>query len=165
MRRFLSIGLALCWAPFVGHSQSLEEKAKALAQSPSWLRLLHYVPRGSGFRSEVDGSGFFFAKQGRRDPLAELQASWAAFATSEPRGVFKLHPQCAFPERFRWLRQHLGWTGPVVPCPKLDEYMALFKEPSAVSVVFSSAFPNNPASMFGHTFLKIHTKMICSTAG
>src|SRR5690606_5397884 len=32
-----------------------------------------------------------------------------------------------------------------------------FHDPTGVSLVYSSAYPNNPASMFGHTFLKIES--------
>ena len=45
-----------------------------------------------------------------------------------------------------------------VPCPELQAYMDKVK-PSSVTLVFSSAYANNPGSMFGHTFLRINSSL------
>jgi len=127
------------------------------ARSKRWLRLGHYLPAGNGYKSELDGRGYFFATDGATNPLAELRATIDAFHAGNPTGVFKSHPQCAFPERLRFLRETLNMNFPPISCPKFEEFLAMFHGPTAVSVIFSSAYPNNPASMFGHTFLKVKT--------
>lgn len=132
-----------------------------VSRSRPWLRLLHFESRwyGGGQRSLLDGDGFFFAPNGSKDPLAELRASITAFGENRQVGIFKIHPQCAFPERYRFLKEKFGERVPApVPCPKYQEFLDRFNDPQGVSLIFSSAFPNNPASMFGHTFLRIHSK-------
>ena len=129
-----------------------------VARSKYWLRLLHYHSASffRGPRSQIDGEGFFFSPIGFKDPEAELRASVEAFSKNNQIGKFKLHAQCAFPERYRFLKEALKLTIPDVPCPKVDDFLSRFKAKSA-TLVFSSAYPNNPGSMFGHTFLRINS--------
>jgi len=138
-----------------------EEIFEKVAQSTPWHRLLHYKKTLPFWKlqSEVDGAGFFFSSRGKTDPLDELKASWAAFSRNDLQiGKFKLHPQCAFPARFEFLQKALGEPIPQVKCEKLEEMMQV-ADPDSVTLVFSSAYPNNPASMFGHTFLRINRRM------
>lgn len=128
------------------------------AQSAAWLRALHYLPYRGGHRSELDGSGFFFAQDGKFNPLAELIASINAFDQDLKLTDLKLHPQCAFPERFRLLRDTFQLKIQEVECPLFKKFLNRFQEPTGLTLVFSSAYPNNPASMFGHSFLKIRSK-------
>jgi hypothetical protein len=130
------------------------------SQSTEWKKLLHYKKNSFGFeRSLLDGSGFFFAKDGRTNALAELRATIEGMSSPDKTmGKYSLHSQCAFPARFQFLNEKMNLAITPVPCPKLDEFMLTFKEPETVSVIFSSAYPNNPASMFGHSFLKINSK-------
>ncbi len=130
-----------------------------LASSTAWKKLLHYQKNSwGGEKSLVDGPGFFFSLQGARDPLAEMQASIEAFRSTDRKvGIYKLHPQCAFPARLAFLKKNLALTFSAVACPQLDEFIQSFRNPKNISIVFSSAYIQNPASMFGHTFLKINT--------
>lgn len=131
-----------------------------VADSTAWHRLMHYrrsLPFGK-LKSEVDGEGFFFSKEGKTNPLAELVASVSAFSQDIRVGKLKLHPQCAFPARFEFLKKELNLKIPEVACPELNEIMQA-TNPESVTLVFSSAYPNNPASMFGHTFLRINRKL------
>jgi len=99
-------------------------------------------------KSEVDNPQFFFAQDGAKNPANELQASVQAFK-KEPK------LQCTFPARFQFLNQKLTLKLPTVPCIELDEFLRRLSG-DAMSLVFSSAYPNSPPSMFGHTFLRIH---------
>lgn len=130
-----------------------------VASSKYWLRLLHF----HGSKSDVDGPKFFLAPNGRQDPKAELLASLEGFQKEDKKENYvgreddKLqHPQCAFPERFRYLTEELKLSIPKVPCPLYDQYMSKFK-PEGTTLVFSAAYPYNPGSMFGHTFLRINS--------
>jgi hypothetical protein len=128
-----------------------------IAQSNEWHRLLHYRKTFLGsYKSDVDGPEFFFSPRGKTDPLDELKASAEAFGKSIEVGKLKQHPQCAFPERYRFLKRELGLNFSDIPCAKLDEFLSRFHNPRSVSFVFSNAHPDNPASMFGHTFLRIN---------
>jgi hypothetical protein len=142
------------------YREELSARARVLRLSGErkWLKLLHYRPRGGGWRSEADGGGFFLAPDGRTDPAAELEADLAAFFAPEPaKGQ---HPQCRFPARYHWLKEKLAFDPARLPersCPDFEAWRGAI-DAEAVSVVFASAFLNNPASMYGHTFLRLHRK-------
>lgn len=129
-----------------------------LASHPKWRRLLHYRRKGRGWKSEADGEKFFLAADGRVNPEAELQADLAAFF--EPMPAQGQHPQCRFPARYHWLKAALAFDParlPERPCPDFAAWRDAI-DAEAVSVVFADAFLNNPASMYGHTFLRLHKK-------
>ena len=138
-------------------------RAEHLAGDVTWLRLGHYR-RGlfGGWKSQADGMDFFLSESGKTDPAAELDATL--------RGVFGLlklsaeqaerhvqPPPCRFPARAAWLFSKLQFDPAQLPdeqCPRLSEYMQKL-QPAAAVLVFSSYYLNNPASAFGHTFLRI----------
>ena len=134
-----------------------EEKIKETAYSPSWIKLIHYKKRGEMFESLVDGQDFFLAADGKNNPLSELRATLSVLSDAKRKfGREKQHAQCAYPLRYRFLKKQLGLSIPSVPCKKLNEFMKKF-DTRELYMVFSSAYPNNPASMFGHTLLRIRT--------
>jgi hypothetical protein len=138
---------------------------KHLANDEEWIRLLHYRKTlFGGWESEADGEPFFNAKQGKTDPEAELAATVRGFflpASKDPKLGPKDptldHPLCRFPARFAWLdeRLHFDWSQlPQVDCKGYKEFLGLLK-PQGLTLVFSSYYLNNPASAFGHTFLRV----------
>lgn len=144
--------------------------AKDLASNPEWRRLLFIVPGWfHSTTSIVDSPDFFFAPQGKSDPGAELDATLQAFFDPQAltKGLRQVHPLCAFPARKRWLQKALGIPDsafPVVSCPTLDEWRSQRKY-GAASMVFSSFYPDNPASMFGHVFLRLHRQVADGAIG
>lgn len=130
-----------------------------VAQGRYWQLLLHYKDNMFGHtRSLADGMEFFLSPQGKTDPEAELRADIEAFASKDRKvGPLKQHPQCAFPERYRYLKEKLHLNTPDVACREYREWIARFN-PQGATLVFASAYLNNPASMFGHTFLRIDSK-------
>jgi hypothetical protein len=146
-----------------GYTQELlaqefsDTQLKQVAASPKWLRLLHYKPGGATkWVSQLDGPGFFFSKTGKTDPLEELRATLKGLGEDLTLGSMKQKPQCAFPERYRFLKKEFGLKYSEYPCPQYKKYIDNFKAKS-LSLIFSSATPNNPASMFGHTFMKVNS--------
>ncbi len=132
-------------------------KAKKLHEARYWLLLLHY--RHSW--SEADGEGFFFAEDGNTDPAAELEATLTRFfdPPAEETPTYQ-HPLCQFPERNRWLREQLSIDPEKLPqpdCPRYRHFRGQL-DPGTVTFVFSAAYVNNPASMYGHTFLRVDRK-------
>jgi hypothetical protein len=130
---------------------------RRLAESRLWQVLLHYRRTTfGGWRSEADGLDFFLAsKRGRRDPSAELQASLAAFLAPSPAGDG--HAQCRFPARWAWLKDELAIDprrAPDRPCPDLAVWSTGISA-QAVTLVYATAYINSPASMYGHTFLRL----------
>jgi len=132
-------------------------RALGIAQSRAWQRLLHYRPRGPRQAvSEVAEKRFFLAPNGARDPEAELTATLLAFAQPVAGGRENEHALCRFPARRRLLddRLHFGEALPVAACPALAGFRAEL-DPEAVSMVYAANFLDNPASAFGHTFLRL----------
>lgn len=120
-----------------------------LAQNPTWLALLHYKDG----KSEIDDTDFFLAKDGYINPKSELEATITAFITSTEKG--DNHPICKYPARYHFLKKFLRINPKVNPnCKKLKEFIKQI-EPHSISLIFSDAYINSPASMYGHTFLRI----------
>jgi hypothetical protein len=133
-----------------------------LARDKAWLRLGHYRGRPGHHESEADGPAFFLAPHGKTDPESELLATIRAFFTpltpamEGARSARERHPLCRFPARFFWLSRRLGLGAglPQPSCPELFDFVSRVHAQSAV-LVFSAYYLNNPASAFGHTFLRL----------
>jgi hypothetical protein len=127
----------------------------ALSGQRTWDVLLFYRQRGGGRESVIDDPRFFLASSGKTDPAAELDATIRGlFAPAE---LGDDHPRCRFPARFQWLQGELGIDPAKLPnpvCGKLDEALKAV-DPRSVVLVFPAAHTNGPASMFGHTLLRI----------
>ena len=143
--------------------QTLLSKSTALnlAEDRYWHLLLHYRPNLlEGWTSEVDDPNFFLAPDGKTNPQAELEATLRSFFSETPRGKSQQVPQCGFPARFHWLTTQLGIALNQLPKFSCDKFHTWLKElnPEGISLIFPSAYMNNPASMFGHSFLRIDQK-------
>ncbi len=128
-----------------------------LANHPQWRALLHYRSGASGARSEVTDRRFFLSPNGERDPRAELDATLAAFFSADPPARREEPAQCAFVARYRWLVARLqidpARLAPI-DCPRFAAWYARI-DPRAMTLVFPTAYLNNPASMFGQTLLRV----------
>ncbi|HTP26738.1 MAG TPA: DUF4105 domain-containing protein [Anaeromyxobacteraceae bacterium] len=133
-------------------------RQRHLAADREWLRLVRYRSRLlGGVESEAADSNFFLAPNGKNDPEAELEATLAGFF-SPARLQSKKHPQCQFPARLAWLAERLSMDRSRLPtqrCPDLEAFQDRLRAKS-VTLVFSSYYLNNPASAFGHTFLRVN---------
>ena len=140
-----------------------QARDKRLAESREWQVLLHYRPTLlGGWESQADGLGFFLAgKAGKTHPAAELEATLAAFFEPAVRDAMNpetMHPQCRFPARYVWLKHELTadasapWADQ--PCPLLDTWRTGISA-EAATLVYATAYLNSPASMYGHTFLRL----------
>ncbi|MBF5041590.1 DUF4105 domain-containing protein [Aggregicoccus sp. 17bor-14] len=133
--------------------------AQGLARQKQWLRLGHYVKSPGGrYQSEADGLEFFLAKGGKDDPAAELDATLAALFAPPVAGKEGQHAQCRFPARLLFLAQALAVDVTHLPRVECKDLVAFWKrlDPRSVTLVFSSYYLNNPASAFGHTFLRFN---------
>jgi hypothetical protein len=129
--------------------------ASDYAHSTQWLNLIHYQKTWTGYKSEADGAGFFLAKDGAINPDSELKATVNALNdTAMLYGELKTPAACAFPARKLILERDLKLKFPEVKCSAYEEWRAGLPV-TDISLVFATAYPNNPASMFGHTFLRL----------
>lgn len=132
-----------------------------LSEDPGWRALGRWkTGRFGDVESQADGPDFFLSPKGKKDPQAELEATLLAFFEPEPQGERAQHAQCRFPARYRWLKGRLGFDAARLPersCPRFEEWRAQL-DPGGAKLIFADAFLNNPASMYGHTFLRLTRK-------
>jgi len=137
-----------------------ESRSLNLSDHPKWRALLHYevYPLAGRVQSLIDDPNLFNDPQGKQSPQRELTATIAAFFVEDGESEDD-HPQCVFPARYRWLKETLKFDGKRLPeknCPRLQEWLAAL-DAESLSLIFPSAFVNSPASMFGHTLLRVNS--------
>lgn len=149
--------------PATSYLEELTRRAQALqlAQAREWHLLLHYRANlFGGYTSEQDDPGFFLSPEGKTNPAAELEATLKQFFSDDPVGRSRQPAQCAFVARYRWLKEQLSFDGSRLGerrCERFERWINEFQAQS-ITLIFPSAFLNNPASMFGHTLLRIDQK-------
>ncbi len=131
----------------------------ALYEDPQWLALVHYEKKlfSLGFYSPAVTQRFFLAEYGNKDPRAELHATLLNIFEPAPATEGKDHPQCAFIARRYWLEQKLGQSGssfPPLTCPEYKNWRAEL-DAKGLTLVYPEGFISNPASIFGHTLLRV----------
>lgn len=143
------------------YSRDLIQRARAtrLADNREWHLLVHYKPTLFGaYESQEDAPDFFNASNGKTDPEAELAATIERFFIDPVElTAGQDHPQCDFPARYKWLKSRLSFDSTRLreqPCERLDRWMSDIA-PQGVTLVFASYFMGSPASMFGHTLLRL----------
>lgn len=106
--------------------------------------------------SQIDDERFFLSKDGKVDAKSELHATIDALLNE---AVFDDNATaCRFPARAAWLKEELvGISFAEVTCSEYDKVLSRLN-PKSVTLVFPSAHINSPASMFGHTFLRINSE-------
>ena len=133
------------------------DQLKMLAHSRYFKLLLHYKKNIWNIeRSEADGAEFFLSPRGKYDLDAELEAEIKAFndPLANAIGPLRQHPQCAFPERFRYIKEQSGLTFFNAECREFEKWFSQIK-PRSVSLVYAAPFMESPSSIFGHSFLRL----------
>jgi len=140
--------------PYLQQLQKAATEQKLSAER-TWEVLLHYTRTLSGgYQSRIDDPAFFLSPQGRVDRQGELAATLNDFFVPRKDGEATA---CRFPARFHWLCSRLGIDPARLPdyrCSEMDKALAAVSGHSAV-LVFPVGHSNSPASMFGHTLIRI----------
>ncbi|MDR2877943.1 MAG: DUF4105 domain-containing protein [Chromatiales bacterium] len=145
------------------YAQALIARAEALglADFAQWHALVHYRSNlmSPGVTGQADDPAFYLAPNGKHDPHAELAATLRAFFTpaAEDAQDSQDHPQCRFVARYDWLSRTLDFDSkrlPVQFCARFHAWRDALQA-SELTLVFPSAYINNPSSMFGHTLLRV----------
>jgi len=145
-----------CFFPLSSFSYAYS--VNELVEQSYWLKLGHYHPATlSNWKSEVDDASFFLAENGKRDPKAELLATIDAFNGKGLQQEDTTRLICRFPARFTWLKNKVENNWGDLDCPELQQWQSDIN-PDTLTLVFPTAFMNNPSSMFGHTLLRINAK-------
>ncbi len=147
----LFFGLLLLNSSLLATLPFSDKKLSKLSQNPQWHRLLHFKNR----ESEIDDKRFFFAKNGKIDPKAELKASIKKLISDKSDD--ENSTLCYYPSRSRWILKQLPSLKREIYIPKCEKLKRELKELGAkeVSLILVSSHINSPASAFGHTFLRI----------
>lgn len=112
-----------------------------------WNKILH--------RQTQDSHEFWFAGPNASDEK-ELEETIKAFRSTKNLHTND-HAQCMYPSRRMLINKYLGahlYTQS--KCPDLDKWMEDLS-PQGVTIVFAGNYPENPGSLFGHTFLKFNS--------
>lgn len=139
-----------------------EAKSKAahlkISENSYWRTLLHYKNNLITGRtiSLVDDHKFFLSPKGKRNPQEELFALIDK-VFQENDTELRQETFCKFPLRTYFLLEQLGLSKENFELTSCTELFKTFKnlELKSISIIFPSAHINSPASMFGHTFLRI----------
>ncbi len=137
--------------PFSVFSANLQT-IKQLSESKEWLRLVHYKKTILGrYKSEADGTDFFISSDGKSNPLNELEQTLVKFTKRDLKYI------CQFPARYMVLKKYvLDLTlDPLLECQRFREFSEKLSARS-ITLFFSSYYIDSPASIFGHTFLRMN---------
>jgi hypothetical protein len=167
MTALLAVLLTLPAAVRAGATVSEKNKAltffihKARAEKiwlrPEWRALMHLPPAllGSRQTSLVDEPRFFLSPQGKTSAQAELEATLEKlFSVTENNNKIVA---CRFPARLVWLRKVLDIDKNTLPdyqCSDLNNWLRKL-DADSLTLIFPVSVLNSPASMFGHTFLRL----------
>lgn len=156
--------VVMCFMMSCAQAAALPEFNSRLLQQRStdilWLKLMHYerdVSTRSGYLGAIKHPDFYLDENGRSDPIAELSATLTAFYAEDSSN--DLHAQCRFPARYLWFKR---WapkqlTLPAsVPCKAYEDWSE-GENFQSISIVYVTGYLGNPASFYGHTFLKFNT--------
>ncbi|MBY0515567.1 MAG: DUF4105 domain-containing protein [Bacteriovoracaceae bacterium] len=134
-----------------------QANVESWAKEPLWLNMVHYKKTLFGYAAQADGEASYLSKNGKSDPVEELEATIKAFQ-SITHPIDSKSALCRFPARYNWLKVKIPTLNlnPVNECPEFREFVSKLNAKS-VSLIFSSYFINSPASAFGHTFLRFNS--------
>lgn len=130
--------------------------AQANSLKLSETRYWHLLTHSPKNESEIDDNAFFMAQDGKHNLASELDATIHHFNEDTNRSDESLF--CRFPARRAWLEHELKVSFGQGDCHAYDALVAKM-DPQKVTLVFPTAHINSPASMFGHTFLRIDSSM------
>jgi hypothetical protein len=131
---------------FSNNIEDFVENSK-IYENSYWSKLLHYRDG----ESEIDSDNFFISKDGKNDLKKEL------FETIKSLENGTNNILCRFPLRVSWLKEQIPKLENSIKnyaCEELDKYLELTNA-KYVSLVFPTSHINSPASMYGHTFLRV----------
>ena len=134
-----------------------------LYKNTEWLALIHYKKSfNNTYKSIVKNKEFFLSKDGKNNPKEELKETIKSFFNQDNiiKNNMEQHTLCRFPARFEFINKYLQINNndlPKVKCIKFEEFFNEI-QPESLSIIFPTAYINNPASMFGHTLIRIDKK-------
>ncbi len=141
-------------------SSATDLELKRLASNPAWQALMHAQKNSLGveYQSAVDSVDFFLSPTGKTNLQSELEFTINSFFLENISIENRNKTICRFPARYEWVRNNFTKYKSASPvetvCPAVGK---LIQERSInkISLIFAESYLDNPASMFGHTFLRL----------
>ena len=145
-------------------NSSPQVNTKALSQNPTWLKLLHFNKNKN--HSEILTDDFFLSPIGRQNPEAELIATLDAYFLPMGENPDN-HARCQYPARYYWLSKQVNLQNYKLRNPQCRRFekWALLDNVTSVSLLLVSGYLGNPASTFGHSFIKLNTNSVDDETG
>lgn len=113
-----------------------------------WEKLLFYE-KGE---SLIDDPQFFMARDGQISSKNEYEANLKVLQGDD---IERQKFACSFPARYQYFKaRKLVYKS--YHCPQFTKWLDSF-DANGISIIFASQYLENPASSFGHTFLKINS--------
>jgi len=128
-----------------------QDSLRQLSTDNEWLALNHYIKQSDQHWESDISHNFFLSKRGSISPHNEL-TTFIERLTKNPQII-----ACKFPARTNFINRKLNFKIPVATCPEYDRWIKSHHTDS-ITLVYPSAYINNPSSTFGHTFLRFDTK-------
>ena len=127
--------------------------AKANSLDPNWLKIMHYEQDGNSYENRVNNLDFFFNLIKKNSAKKEFEAQ-KKFFMKEKFGSDDLKLICNFPMRVKYFSKLLKRKISMKHCQEYIDFKKLLDFKS-IKFIYASSFPNNPASMFGHTLINL----------
>lgn len=125
----------------------------SILSTKEWNQLISYKNN----KSEINDSKFFLSEQGNINPKEELLATLNNYSSIEVNNDSAV---CKFPARYLFLSNFVDFKDYKMinsNCSSLKNWEFLNKTES-ISIMLVSGYISNPASTFGHSFIKLNTK-------
>lgn len=140
-----------------GLTNVLADEESEFAKSRQWQVTMQYWKNIAGQTvSRIDDPSFFYSKFGKHDPEKELKAYLKALRNNSNLEDLI----CKRPARFRVVNEKFKLVEKglvkVPSCERLEKWKAGLGK-KAIALIFPAAYLNNPASMYGHTFLRFNS--------
>ncbi|MEK9727669.1 MAG: DUF4105 domain-containing protein [Candidatus Margulisiibacteriota bacterium] len=135
-----------------------EANSRKLGYELKWKQLLGYNTGSILFhKSDVKSEPFFLAKDGRTNPVSELNKTIRSYFAPLPKDQND-HPQCRFPARYIWLERQLGIARYPHPKPNCNLYNEFRNNEisESISLLYVGGYFSNPSSFYGHLLLKFN---------
>lgn len=156
MKTLLAYLIAIClsWSNALV-AAGLDERVNKFALNQKWLGHFFFEKRFHGYESLVESSGYFLTQNGKSNPHAELSE---VIRLLQSDSDLSTETYCRYISRFELVLTEFP------EFKKTNHHCAAFEawqnklSINEVRLAFATGYIKNPASSFGHLFLKLVSK-------
>lgn len=130
-------------------SEEIDFKVLNFAKSDTWIRSQFYQSNDTHTKSLISTSSFYVSKNGFESPLQELEESILRMKSE----FFSENEYCKHIRKYNIIRKNLFPSDSKKKCTDFENWKKKLNVHS-VYLVFAGSYPQNPASLFGHLYLR-----------